>query len=100
MDEVIETWAVTNVKKLFDKWAGKSARFAYSSGLRPFEYFQISINPPCEGHVVISARSIDTDDDTEFEREWEGATDKLAAMLNDATKTVMDWIKRSPANDS
>ena len=98
VDRVIDAWARANVKKLFNEWAGAAARFAYLPGLRPFECFQISIEAPLAGRVAVLACSVDTDDGSEFEQRWEGATTTLATMLDTATDTVGRWVHRAPAN--
>lgn len=96
VDSIIDAWASANVKKLFCEWADRPARFAYVPGLRPFECFQISIDAPLLGRIAVYARSIDTDDESEFEQCWEGPTDTLFAMLEEATGTVQEWMNRVP----
>lgn len=98
VDPVIDAWAKATVKKLFTEWADQPARFAYISGLRAFECFQISIDPPFAGRVAVSARSIDTNDESEFYERWEGATDVLPALLEEATATVQKWVIRPTTN--
>ena len=93
-------WAQAHVKKLFTEWAGQPARFAYLPGLRPFECFQISIDPPRAGRVTVSARSVDTNDGSELERLWDEPIGVLALVLEEATEAVRVWANRSPANDS
>jgi hypothetical protein len=100
VDATIAAWASTNVKKLFEEWAGKPARFAYLPGLRPLECFQIWVQPPLAGRIVVSAASVDTDDDSEHHRTWEGQMDSLATMLNDATAAVREWANRPSVNGS
>ncbi len=100
VDATIAAWAVANVKMLFDEWAGKPARFAYLPGLRPFECFQIWVEPPVSGQVAVYAASVDTDDDSEHQRTWEGPVASLGTMLDQATETVREWINRSCANGS
>lgn len=95
VDATIAAWASTNVKKLFDERAGKPARFAYLPGLRPLECFQIWVQPPAAGRIVVSAASVDTADGSEHHRTWEGPIDSLTAMLNDATAAVREWTNRS-----
>ena len=98
VDPVIDAWAQATVKKLFTEWADRPARFAYLPGLRPCECFQISIEPPFAGRVAVSARSVDTDDESEFDKRWEGATDALPLLLEKATATVQKWVNRPIAN--
>ena len=98
VDPVIDAWAQATVKKLFTEWADQPARFAYLPGLRSFESFQISIDPPVAGRVVVVARSVDTDDESKFDQRWEDATDALPAILEEATATVQKWVSRPTAN--
>jgi hypothetical protein len=102
VDATIATWANANAnaKKRFDEWAGKPARFAYLPGLRPLECFQIWVQPPSAGRIVVSAASVDTDDDSEHHTTWDGPVGSLATMLNDATATVQEWANRPSANGS
>ncbi len=61
VDATIAAWAKANVKKLYKERAGEPVkRFAYLTGLRPFECFQIVIRPPLAGRVIVSAHSVDT----------------------------------------
>lgn len=98
VDPVIESWARATVKKLFYEWAGQPARFAYLPGLRPFECFQISIEPPAGGRVAVFAASVDTDDGSEFEQRWEGPASTLPTMLDSATEAVRAWVNRATTN--
>ncbi len=98
VDPIIDAWAEATVKKLYTEWADLPARFGYLPGLREFECFQISIDQPLGGRVAVLARSVDTDDESEFEQRWEGATENLSTMLDEATDQVRTWVNRSPAN--
>ncbi len=100
VDATIAVWANANVKMLFDEWAGTPARFAYLPGLCPLECFQIWVQPPSAGQIVVSAASVDTDDDSEYHRTWDGPVENLATMLNEATATVRNWANRCCANGS
>jgi len=100
VDPAIDAWAQATVKKLITEWADRPARFAYLPGLRHFECFQISIEPPSAGRAAVWARSVDTDDGSEFEQRWEGEITTLSVMLDKATDTVRAWMNRSPANGS
>lgn len=94
VDPIINAWAQMTVEKLFTEWADQPARFAYLPGRRPFECFQVSIEPPSGGRIAVLARSVDTDDKSEFEERWEGTTDELGALLEGATATIQKWINR------
>ena len=98
VDAIIAAWADANVKKLFDEWAGEPARFAYFPGLRPLECFQIWVQPPVADCITVSAASVDTDDNTEHHRTWEGPVDSLATMLDEATEVVRQWVGRPSTN--
>jgi len=100
VDATIRAWADANVKTLFDEWAGEPARFAYLPGLRPLECFQIWVQPPIAGRISVSAASVDTDDDSEHHRAWEGPVDSLATMLDEATGAVREWVNRPSAYSS
>jgi hypothetical protein len=91
VDPGIDAWAQATVKKLYTEWADRPARFAYLPGLRPIECFQISIEPPLAGRATVWARSVDTDDGSEFEQRWEGEIAFLSIMLGKATDTVRGW---------
>lgn len=98
VDATIDHWAKANVKGVVDMWAGKPARFAYLPGLRPFECFQIWIEPPSAGRIVVSAASVDTDDGSEHYQSWNGPVDSLASMLADAMAVVREWVHRPSMN--
>lgn len=98
VDAVIAAWADANVKKLFVEWAGEPARFAYLPGLRPFECFQIWVQPPVADRITVSAASVDTTDNTEHHQIWEGSVDSLATMLDEATEVVRRWVDRPSKN--
>ncbi|HEV7405744.1 MAG TPA: hypothetical protein VGO11_22565 [Chthoniobacteraceae bacterium] len=94
LDHFIEAWVETTGSTLFTEWAGKPARFFYIPGTPPFECFQISVGPPCEGRVTVLAGSVDTNDESELERTWEGAAGQLDSMLAAAMATIETWKQR------
>ncbi|MCD2325310.1 hypothetical protein LQ953_14905 [Sphingomonas sp. IC-56] len=100
VDPVIEAWAQVTVKELFTEWADRPARSAYLSGLRPLECFQISIGPPVAGHIAVWPRSVDTDDDSEFEQRWEDTTEAHSALLAADTASGQLWASRKTADVS
>jgi hypothetical protein len=71
VDGVIDAWVQSNSLKLFTEWAGQPVRFIHVPGTPPFECFQISIDPPSDGRIMVLVRSIDTNDDSELEQAWE-----------------------------
>ena len=96
IDGVIDTWVKTTGSTLFTEWAGASARFFYVPGDPPFECFQISVSRPSDGRTAVTARAVDTNDDTEEEMEqtWEGPLAHLNEMLGTALATVEYWKGR------
>ena len=96
VDSVIEAWVKATGSTLFTEWADKPARFFHNPGAPPHECFQISIKPPSGDKIVLFARAIDTNDDTEMEMEqtWEGPISGLDAMLASAVATIERWKAR------
>ncbi len=94
VDDVIRRWAEASGSPLFTEWANEPARFFYLTGLRDFECFQISISPPSPGDITVTARSVDTNDDEELERTWNGSPTDLAAMLASAIAEIELWKHR------
>jgi hypothetical protein len=94
VDKAIADSATANGSTLLDEWAGKPARFFHLPGLRPFESFQISISPPFGGYVEVWARSIDTDDESQFEQRFDGRTSDIGGMLDAAIEVIDTWKHR------
>ena len=95
LDEVIGFWVKATGSTLFDEWNGQPTRFFHVPGIPPFDCFQVSIEPPSGSRVIVSASSIDTNDDTEMERTWEGSVAELDAMLASAMATIETWKQRT-----
>ncbi|GAA4710245.1 hypothetical protein H9L13_01680 [Sphingomonas lutea] len=96
VDGVIDAWVKTTGSTLFTEWADAPARFFHVPGDPPFECFQVSVHPPEDGRVAVTARAIDTNDDTEEEMEqtWEGPVADLDHMLRIALATIEAWKGR------
>ncbi|QND57738.1 MULTISPECIES: hypothetical protein [Mesorhizobium] len=96
VDVVIDAWVRATDSTLFTEWAGKPARFFHIGGSRQFECFQISIGLPDSNEIAVSARAIDTYDDSEMEmdRTWQGPVSELNEMLATAVATVKQWKAR------
>lgn len=96
VDGVIATWVKSTGSTLFTEWADAPARFFYVPGDPPFECFQVSISLPEDGRTAVTARAIDTNDDTENEldRVWEGAVGELLQMLAAAMANIEEWKAR------
>jgi hypothetical protein len=99
IDPIIEACVTAHGSTLFTKWADEPVRFFYLPGLRPFECFQISIDQPRSGRITVFARSIDTDDGSEFEETWEVSVDALQSALAGATQAVDRWRNRAMASE-
>jgi hypothetical protein len=96
VDPIIEACVKARGATLFTEWAGEPARFFHIPGARPFECFQISIGQPSAGRMAVRARSIDTDDGSEFEERWEATAETLNRVLASATQSVDGWRDRLP----
>ena len=96
VDGVIDAWVKATGSSLFTEWAGGPARFFHIPGAPPFECFQVSVHAPQGGRVAVTARAIDTNDDTEHEMDqtWDGSVAELDAMLAIAIATVRQWLDR------
>lgn len=94
MESTIEACVKANGSTLFTDWAGAPARFFHLPGRPPFECFQISIDPPRSGSVVVLARSIDTNDESELEESWEAPVHELSSLLVQALQVVQAWRNR------
>jgi hypothetical protein len=96
VDGVIDAWVKATGSTLFTEWADQPARYFHVPGAPPFESFQISVNPPSSGRIAVTARALDTNDDTEdnLERTWEGPVEELNQMLSDAVAIIEVWKRR------
>ena len=96
VDGVIDAWVRASGSSLSTEWDGRPARFFHIPGAPPFECFQVSVDPPQDGLVAVTARAVDTNDDTEHEMDqtWDGSVAELDAMLAIAIATVRQWRDR------
>lgn len=96
VDHVINRWVKTTGSSLFTEWADAPARFFYLPGDPPFECFQVSVRLPENGRTSVTARAIDTNDNTDEEMDqiWEGSISELDAMLRAALGTIETWKGR------
>lgn len=94
IDEVLERWCASNRLKLFRSFAGREARFCYTSS-GAGECFQISLDPPSVEGVTINAWSVDTTDDEELRETWLVARSDLRAVLDNALDQVERWKART-----
>ena len=102
VDGVIAKWVTSSETTLFTEWAGAPARFFHISGNPPFECFQISVQLPEEGRTSVTARAIDTNEDTDeqMDQTWRGPTVDLDGMLGAAVALVKTWKERKrPGSD-
>jgi hypothetical protein len=96
VDGVIATWVEATGSTLITEWAGASARYFHIPGDPPFECFQVSVRLPENGRIAVTARAIDTNDDTEEELDqtWEGPVGDLDGMLRSALVSIEKWKVR------
>ena len=96
LDGVIYAWVKATGSTLYTEWAGAPARFFHIAGDAPFECFQISISTALEEQVTVTARAIDTNDDSEdgMDNAWEGPAAELDGMLSNAVATIEKWQSR------
>jgi hypothetical protein len=69
VDPAITAWARQHGLKLRTEWADAEARFCYVSGGQ-HECFQVSVEHPHAGKIVVHARSIETIDDVKLHEFW------------------------------
>lgn len=96
IDGVIAKWVRATDTTLHTEWANAPARFFHLPGDPPFECFQISVQMPEGGRTSVTARAIDTNDDTEeqMDKTWQGLVGDLDEMLGAAVALVGTWTMR------
>lgn len=96
IDGVIAKWVRAVDTTLHTQWADAPARFFYIPGDPPFECFQINVQAPEGGHISVTARAMDTNDDTDeqMDRTWQGPIGDLDGMLGAAVALVETWKER------
>mgnify|MGYP003408209507 CR=1 FL=1 len=96
IDAIIDACVKATGSTLFTEWAGAPARFFHIPGDAPFECFQVSVRTPENGRTAVTARAIDTNDNTEeaMDQTWEGTFAQLNDMLGTALTTIERWKTR------
>ena len=96
VDGVIAKWVRAADTTLHTEWADAPARFFHIPGDPPFECFQINVQAPEGGQTSVTARAIDTNDDTDeqMNRTWRGPIGDLDGMLGIAVALVETWKGR------
>ncbi|MDZ4777009.1 MAG: hypothetical protein SGJ23_09515 [Alphaproteobacteria bacterium] len=96
IDREIKIWVKAAGSVLVTSSAGKPARYFHVPGDTPFECFQIAVRAPENGRIAVSARAIDTNDDTDetMDQTWDGPVAQLSEMLRTAMATVETWKTR------
>ena len=96
LDGVINSWVRATGSTLYTEWAGAPARFFHIGGDAPFECFQVSVGTAPDSEVTVTARAIDTNDDTDedMDETWEGPAAELDGMLSKAVATIEEWKSR------
>jgi hypothetical protein len=91
IDDAIEAWSRTHSLTLFREFAGRSARFCYTSNAVG-DCLQISVEPPRDGVARIHVTDVETVDDAELHLTWEAAISQLSPMLETAYDTACAWL--------
>ncbi len=94
VDPVIATWCNEHGLTLFTEFDGEERRFCYITGGAQ-ECFQISVECPLDGKVMVNAHSIETIDDAELHRVWVAEVADLQHALLSAWRQVEVWKKRA-----
>ena len=96
LDGVIGAWVKSTGSTLLTEWVDAPARFFHVSGDPPFECFQVSVRVPEDSQTAVTARAIDTNDDTDHEMDqtWEGPVGELDEMLGTAMAAIETWRGR------
>ncbi|WP_454761202.1 hypothetical protein [Caulobacter segnis] len=93
IDAVIREWSERHSRALNTEFGGQERRFCYVSG-GPEECFQVSIEPPESGRVLVNAWSVETIDDAELHESWTVEIRDLPQSLEVALKQVSAWNAR------
>ncbi|MGH7026866.1 hypothetical protein [Brevundimonas sp.] len=96
IDAQLDRRAAENGWTVFKEWADAPARFFYIGGSAPWDCFQISIDAPVVGAIAVTARSVDTNDDQEFEQTLRGGIAEFDSLLNSAVALIETWKSRAP----
>jgi hypothetical protein len=93
IDAVIREWSERHRLALNTEFGGQERRFCYVSG-GPKECFQVSIEPPESGRVLVNAWSVETIDDAELHESWTVEILDLPQSLEVALRQVSAWNAR------
>jgi hypothetical protein len=93
IDQAIRDWCASRGLKLSNSFAGREARFCYTSSPAG-ECFQIWIDPPTNTQVTVNAASVETGDDAELRASWTMQTSELVAALDMALGEIGRWKDR------
>jgi hypothetical protein len=94
IDSTIRVWARSHELRLFESMAGLGeVRCAYLSSARG-ECFQIWIDPPASGEVIVHAGDVETVQDEHLRSDWRVPVADLDSALEDALVNVQRWMVR------
>lgn len=95
VDDCIRAWVERNSLKLFTRQADREIRCAYVSS-KAGECYQIWIDPPKDGEIVVHAACVEGRRDTEGAlQDWGTPISKLDSSLESALRSVIEWMKPS-----
>jgi hypothetical protein len=94
VDPIFTKWASEHDLGMLTQFGGREQRFCYVTG-GPQECFQIAVEPPGEGTIVVNVWSIETIDDVDLHACWSVPFDGLANALDTALDQIRAWDQRS-----
>ncbi|HZP76058.1 MAG TPA: hypothetical protein VFB45_07965 [Pseudolabrys sp.] len=98
IDAQIKAWADRHGLTLFTVSGGHNARGAHLSS-KSGESFRIWIDPPSLALVYVHAGCLDGRRENELPRSWSARLHDLEATLDEALRTVIEWMLPSERHD-
>jgi hypothetical protein len=93
IEPTIRDWAAAHDLQVCDEFGGVPRRFCYVSG-GPHECFQVSVEPPQQGAVLVNVWSVETDDDADLHEVWSVQVGDLRLALEAALRQIEAWRSR------
>lgn len=95
IDPIILNWVQKHSLHLYTRYQDDDVRSVYTSSAQG-ECFQIWITPPHNDQVTVHVADIETRNDEKMRRDWNTSISQLEAILEEAYRTVKEWMDRYP----